>query len=120
MIVNCDETSWRLYRNNILTWWDTAADDVSIPIQGDEFASLNCSFDFLQNPATGNTASKLAHKLRPGKKNNRTTLREQPIQPLSGHNIQENQAISLQLSRMKTIQSRPSKSLGLRPCHKMQ
>jgi hypothetical protein len=40
MILNCDETSWRLYPNNILTWWDTGADDVSIHIQGDEKEAL--------------------------------------------------------------------------------
>jgi hypothetical protein len=36
MIINCDETAWRLYPNNILTWWETGADDVSIYVQGDE------------------------------------------------------------------------------------
>jgi hypothetical protein len=40
MILNCDETAWRLYPNNILTWWDTAADSVSIHIQGDEKEAL--------------------------------------------------------------------------------
>jgi hypothetical protein len=36
IILNCDETSWQSYPNNILIWWDTAADDVFIHIQGDE------------------------------------------------------------------------------------
>jgi hypothetical protein len=36
LILNCDETSWRLYPNNILTWWTTGADDVSIHVKGDE------------------------------------------------------------------------------------
>jgi hypothetical protein len=35
MILNCDETSWRLYLNTILTWWDTAA-HVFIHVQGEE------------------------------------------------------------------------------------
>jgi hypothetical protein len=36
MILNCDEISWWFSPNNILTWWDAAADDVSIHIKGDE------------------------------------------------------------------------------------
>jgi hypothetical protein len=40
MILNCDETAWRLYPNNIRTWWDTAADDVFIHIQGEEKETL--------------------------------------------------------------------------------
>jgi hypothetical protein len=35
-IINCDETCWRLYPNNILTWWSTGADGVSTYIHGDE------------------------------------------------------------------------------------
>jgi hypothetical protein len=40
MILNCDEIAWRLDPNSILTWWDTAADDLSIHIQGDEKETL--------------------------------------------------------------------------------
>ena len=36
LILNCDETAWRLYPNNILTWWNTGDDDVSIHVNGDE------------------------------------------------------------------------------------
>jgi hypothetical protein len=36
LILNCDETAWRLYPENILTWWDTGMDDVSIHADGDE------------------------------------------------------------------------------------
>jgi hypothetical protein len=36
LILNCDETAWRLYPNNLLTWWDTGVDDVSIHVNGDE------------------------------------------------------------------------------------
>jgi hypothetical protein len=36
LILNCDETAWRLYPNNILTWWNTGTDDVSIHVNGDE------------------------------------------------------------------------------------
>jgi hypothetical protein len=49
MILNCDEISWRLYPNSILTWWDTAGNDVSIHIHGDEkdcltmFATISVS-----------------------------------------------------------------------------
>jgi hypothetical protein len=32
LILNCDETAWQLYPNNILTWWETGIDDVSIHI----------------------------------------------------------------------------------------
>jgi hypothetical protein len=35
-ILNCDETAWRLYPNNILTWWPTGTDDVSIHVDGNE------------------------------------------------------------------------------------
>jgi hypothetical protein len=35
-ILNCDETAWKLYPNNILTWWEIGADDVSIKVDGDE------------------------------------------------------------------------------------
>jgi hypothetical protein len=40
LILNCDETAWRLYPEGILTWWDTGADNVSISIQGDEKDSM--------------------------------------------------------------------------------
>jgi hypothetical protein len=40
MILNCDETVWCLSPNNILTWWDTAADGVPIHIQGREKEAL--------------------------------------------------------------------------------
>jgi hypothetical protein len=40
IILNCDETSWRLHPNNILPWWDIGADDVLIKIQGDEKEAL--------------------------------------------------------------------------------
>jgi hypothetical protein len=36
LILNCDETAWRVYPGNILTWWDTGADDVAIHVDGDE------------------------------------------------------------------------------------
>jgi hypothetical protein len=36
LIINCDETSWRLFPDNILTWWQTGEDEVSTFIQGDE------------------------------------------------------------------------------------
>ena len=35
-IINCDETSWKLYPNGILTWAETGAEDVSVGILGDE------------------------------------------------------------------------------------
>jgi hypothetical protein len=40
LILNCDETAWRVYSGNILTWWDTGADDVSTHINGDEKSSI--------------------------------------------------------------------------------
>jgi hypothetical protein len=36
LVLNCDETAWRLYPNNILTWWATGDDDFSIHVNGDE------------------------------------------------------------------------------------
>ena len=35
-IVNCDETSWKLYPSGILTWADVGSEDVQIQIHGDE------------------------------------------------------------------------------------
>jgi hypothetical protein len=40
LILNCDETAWRLYPSTILAWWDTGADDVSIHADGDEKSSI--------------------------------------------------------------------------------
>jgi hypothetical protein len=28
LILNCDKTSWKLCPNNILTWWETGAEDI--------------------------------------------------------------------------------------------
>lgn len=35
-VVNCDETSWKIYPSGILTWADTGSEDVQIDIGGDE------------------------------------------------------------------------------------
>jgi hypothetical protein len=40
LILNCDEPTWRLYPNNILTWWETGQEDVSIHIDGDEKGTM--------------------------------------------------------------------------------
>jgi hypothetical protein len=39
-IVNCDETSWRLYPNGILTWARAGSDGVAVEIMGDEKMSI--------------------------------------------------------------------------------
>ena len=35
-ILNCDETSWKLHRVNILTWARCGSENVRINIHGDE------------------------------------------------------------------------------------
>jgi hypothetical protein len=40
VILNCDETAWKLFPNGILTWWDKGCDGVSLYVQGDEKDSM--------------------------------------------------------------------------------
>jgi hypothetical protein len=40
LILNCDETAWRVYPGNILTGWDTGADDVCVHVDGHEKSSI--------------------------------------------------------------------------------
>ena len=39
-ILNCDETSWKLYPNGLLTWADCGSQNVQIRIDGDEKMSI--------------------------------------------------------------------------------
>jgi hypothetical protein len=36
LVLNCDETSWKLYPNSILTWTDAGSQSVKISITGNE------------------------------------------------------------------------------------
>jgi hypothetical protein len=38
--MNCDETSWKLYSNGILTWVQTGNENISIEIKDDEKATI--------------------------------------------------------------------------------
>jgi hypothetical protein len=39
-ILNCDETSWRLYPNGILTWADKGSQNIAVAIRGNEKEAL--------------------------------------------------------------------------------
>jgi hypothetical protein len=39
LILNCDEAPWKVYPNDLLTWWHTGAGDVSICANGDGLRS---------------------------------------------------------------------------------
>jgi hypothetical protein len=36
LVMNCDETSWNLFPSNVLTRWETGAEDATTFIKGDE------------------------------------------------------------------------------------
>jgi hypothetical protein len=36
LVLNCDESSWKLYPNGILTWAETGSQNVAIPVTGNE------------------------------------------------------------------------------------
>ena len=40
-VLNCDETSWRLFPNGLLTWSEPGAENVSVTIDGDEKAAIS-------------------------------------------------------------------------------
>jgi hypothetical protein len=40
LVLNCDETGWKLYPNSILTWADTGSQNMGISITGNEKDAL--------------------------------------------------------------------------------
>ena len=53
-ILNCDETSWTVFPNNILTWADVGAECVPLKVNGDE---KNCLTALATVTANGGTDS---------------------------------------------------------------